>query len=361
MPVQGTPVPVASGGGATQTVDVTRLYEVPQPAKRRSLVVQQGAAQTLYLPLTDRAGDPVDLTDYLGAPYTAGVAIRETTTFDPAMAVLEVAAVESPAADGIVSLALPESIANNPGIYLVEVVITDDTRYPRAVSAGETVTEMTAYSSTVYRITTLDGSSVTRHYDYPAGVSPLVGVGSVTTLKQQLVRNISGVFFSSLYLIVERGLHGVAEIDTYQGSPTLAEIRLHLRDYPEGNLLLDEYEFDAAEVALCAQSCVDYFNEIQPPLAVRYSTKNFPSRYHWREGIIYQLFSIAAHWYRRNRFPYQAGGVQVDDTGREENYLKAMQIYERSWKEWVMREKLRRSMEEAVGSVGSDYAIWRRG
>lgn len=357
MPITGTPVPPPAAGVSTPPTDVTLQYDVPILPKRRSLHLQQGLSREVDVAITDAAGDPVDLSAYSTSPYTVGYAIRETTKSDPGEALWGVASIKSPASDGLVSFTVPEYIAVRPGIYIVEVMITNDTSYPRAATAGEAVTAMEAVSATVYRITTLDGSNVTRTYDYPAGVSPVVGLGTVTVAKQQLVRNVQGVAAVTVYLVVDYGIHGGVD-STLRGAPTMAEVRLHIRDFPEGNLLIDEYEFDVAEVALCAQRCVDYFNEIQPPLNRRFTTNDFPARYHWLEGIVYQLFLIAASWYRRNRMAYQAGGVQIDDTNREQEYLRAAQMHERNWKEWVMREKARMTMEEGVGSFGSDYRSW---
>lgn len=331
---------------------ITELYDRPVPPKKRTLSVPAGSTPTFETIFTDRNGDPVDLTPYASAPYTIASAVREQLS--PSRdALFDVMAIQSPATDGKVRGILSPKTTAVPGIYILEIVITDDTNRPRAVSSGEVVTASGALSSTVWRITTQPLTGPVRNYDYPLTSTPIVAVGTVLTAGQQLVREVVVVLSCTHYLFVEPGLHGVGGERT--GPPSLAEVRLHLRDYPENNMLLDEYEFDESEIALAIVRPIEYFNERPPPLSQRYSTTDFPYRYYWLEGICWQLFLSAANWYRRNRMPYQAGGLAVDDTNKEKEYLQAAQIYGQSYQDWVKLEKVRINMEAGFGCFGSDY------
>lgn len=356
MPVPGTPIGPPSGptpsAPAQTTPDPTRLFETPLPARRRAVSVQQGACSTARFQLLDARGDPYDLTAFTAANYTLAAAVRETLGRSSENAVFDVGTIEVPASSGWVVVPLPRTVTNAAGVYVLETVITDDTDYPRCAADGEVVTAMGALDDDVYRITTN-----ARTYDFATGVVPVVGVDQTLYLKQQLVKDVCIVVANTLYLAVERGVHGTPD-PSNEGPPTLAEVRLHLRDFPESNLLLDEYEFDHAEVLLAAERCVAYFNELRPPLSMRFDTRTFPYRYHWMEGISYLLYRTAAAWHRRNRLPYSAGGVTIDDVGKEREYLQAAQLHEATWKDWARREKLALNIAEGYGSVGSEYS-WR--
>lgn len=150
-------------------------------------------------------------------------------------------------------------------------------------------------------------------------------------------------------LIVERGAR-----DT-KGPPTIAEIRLHLRDSsPVENHLLDNMKFDDAEIALAIERPIQYWNEVPPPLR-KYTTKNFPHRYHWLEAICAQLFLMVAEQMRAGNLTYQAAGVSVNDMDKEQNYEAAAQRRSLEWKEFVKNRKASDNISGCFGGIGSPY------
>lgn len=333
------------------TPETTKLFDTPIPPKRKAVAIQQGTNAYASLQLVDAKGDPLDLSSYYGnASYTVQGNFRDSVPQQDNIQ-WEIGNIVSPGTDGQVTVNIPKWNQNNPGIYILEVAITDDTIYHRASVNGEIVQSITSDTSNL-TITTTSAS-----YLFPVGSSPIVGVGDILIAKQQFVRNVQLVLSNTFYLAIERGLFGTPDQE-YVGPPSIAEVRLHLRDYPENNLLLDEYEFDEAEIAMAAERCIMYFNELMPPIQRKFSTRNFPFRYHWLEGITYYLFMIAANWHRRNRLPYQAGGVSVDDIGKEKDYMQAAMMYEKNWKEWAIRQKVSLNMEEGFAFISSDYS-WR--
>lgn len=348
MPVIATPVGYNPAAPGSYSPVVTNLFEVPVPAKRRSVTIRQAACATVRVQLFSENGDPIDISQVLLDNFTVIAAFREVIRRS-GQTYYATATIEDTGENGYVSFDVPKPVVNNPGIYILEVVVTDDSTYPRCETNGEVVTAITENSTSTVIVTN------SHTYTFPAGSSPLVTVGSVLSLGQQLVAELCLLISNTLSFTVERGLFGRAE-NPYMGPPTLAEVRLHLRDFPETNLLLDDYEFDGAEVALASERCVMFFNESMPPISRKFDTWNFPYRYHWLEGVCYYLFTIAANWHRRNRLPYQAGGVSVDDTSKEKEYLQAAAMHERNWKEWAARQKVSLNMEEGFDTFNSDYS-----
>jgi len=113
---------------------------------------------------------------------------------------------------------------------------------------------------------------------------------------------------------------------------TIAEIRMSIRDIdPEGNFLLDQLEFSRQEIALCMRRCIDYWNEVPPPIAF-YKPTNFPYRYHYSRAVVSQLYFMSAQHKLRNDLSYSAGGVTVQDTL---NYTKYQEMADKLWAEWM--------------------------
>jgi hypothetical protein len=163
----------------------------------------------------------------------------------------------------------------------------------------------------------------------------------------------SCVIFSNMFsLIITRSTFGAMEVG---GPPSIAEIRLHLRDSaPAESYLLDNLMFDDAEIALAITRPVQYWNEVPPPIGI-FTTQSFPFRYHWLEGICANLFMMVAEQFRRNQLNYSAAGLALDDQNKEANYERAGQMRWQAYREWVRAKKAEINLEGAYGEIGSTY------
>jgi hypothetical protein len=292
MPVIGVPL-VITGSSATVSPKVTNLFGIAQLPKMRSVVLNQASAPSIVWTMFDEAGDVVDLTSVAEIEYSVTLAVRDgLATAGQVVTTQDGYITNLPGVDGKITATVPLDIIKTAGIYSAEIAILRDA----------------------------DGAII-----------------------------MSNAF----WLIAERSLFGD---QTYRGPPTLAEVRLHLRDAPEGNRLLDEYEFDPAEIAAAITRCVDWFNEVEPPLQQRYTTITFPFRYHWMEGIVAELFTTAAHYYRRNKFNYSAGGIQVSSIDKEMEYMKAADYHRERWETWARKAKVRANMDDGFFTLGSAYS-----
>jgi hypothetical protein len=157
---------------------------------------------------------------------------------------------------------------------------------------------------------------------------------------------------------VKRGLFGLST-DTGKyglGPPSPEEIRLTLRDSAAAdNYLLDNVEFDGAEIAQAVLRPVQYWNDIPPPLRPALTTKTFPFKEIWLKGIQAYLYRMAANTYRRNRLSYNAGGVAVDDQNKEQEYAAAGSSMLREFQDMVQAKKVEINIAGFSGSVNSQY------
>jgi hypothetical protein len=161
---------------------------------------------------------------------------------------------------------------------------------------------------------------------------------------------------NQFYLAVETGLFGLNY--TRVGPPSLAEIRLELRDSSplENDLLDDSVAFDTSEIVVALRNVVDYWNESLPPIAP-YTTQNFPFRYWWKRGAKAQLFWIAAEWHRKNQAAYSAGGVSFDEHGQKaQQYDQAAQTLWNEYRQWAQQKKISINLDQGWGEFPSPYS-----
>lgn len=158
---------------------------------------------------------------------------------------------------------------------------------------------------------------------------------------------------------VRRGLFGLSS-DTSKrnlGPPSIEEIRLALRDNSAAdNLLLDDLEFDAAEISQAVLRPIQFWNEIPPPIRPMQTTKTFPFKEMWMLGIQSYLLELAAHHYRRNQLSYSAGGVSVDDKNKEQYYARTAEHMRQRFEEMVRAKKIEINISSFSGSVSSAYS-----
>jgi len=101
-----------------------------------------------------------------------------------------------------------------------------------------------------------------------------------------------------------------------EGFITEMDIRRVMRDFPEMNNLLDDFEFTPEEVRTAQTLVVDEWNDMAPSL-VNYTVDNFPFRSIYVRGTIAYLLQMAAISAERNALSYNAGGASINDTGHE--------------------------------------------
>lgn len=164
------------------------------------------------------------------------------------------------------------------------------------------------------------------------------------------------LFSNRLYVVIGRNLwNNHMSSCSPAGPPSIAEVRLHLRDsQADESYLLDNVAFADEEILQAIWLPVQYWNEI-PPNIGSHTTVTFPYRYHWLMAIAGYLFLTVAEQQRRNNLTYSAGGVQVNDQNREPNYEAAAKRRLDEWRAFVRMKKSELNLEMGYGSFGSDY------
>jgi len=166
------------------------------------------------------------------------------------------------------------------------------------------------------------------------------------------------IYSNSCSLFVRRSLFSrkVSDNQFETGPPTIEEIRLSLRDHVAENQLLQNREFDAAEIVQAVVRPLQYWNEIAPAISPAQTTITFPFRELWMQGIQAYLLEIAAHHYRRNHLPYNAGGVAVDDKQKDNPYSQAFLRTKQQFEENCRNKKIEINQQLFYGSISSPYS-----
>ena len=166
------------------------------------------------------------------------------------------------------------------------------------------------------------------------------------------------LFSNQCCTFVRRGLFGLST-DLNQrnfGPPTIEEIRLSLRDNaPEDNLLLDALEFDAAEISQAVLRPIQMWNETPPPIQPLMTTKTFPFREMWLLGIQGYLMDIAANHYNRNHLAYAAGGINVDDKNKFQQYQQKSMALLQQFQNMLRAKKIEINISLFSGTLHSPY------
>lgn len=298
-----TPIvgPVACAGQNVISAPTSKTNGLPNLTKMRAISVNQGQCATIDWQMHDKDGHPVDLSACnLTEEQTLKVVLRlkENMSLGNAKPPVSVDATIVDAENGQVRVELTAKMVSVPGIYYGEMALVNETAE--------------------------DGST------------------------------LCVVFSNTFYVIINRSTFGPGS--QLGGPPSIAEIRLHLRDSsPNESYLLEHLMFDDAEIALAINRPVMYWNETPPPLDAVYNTQNFPFRYHWLEGICANLFLMVAEQFRRNQLQYSAAGLQIDDQNKEGAYERAGQTRWQAYREWVRATKASINLESCYGEVTSSY------
>ena len=292
-----TPVPCA--GQNVISAPVSQINGAPLLTRMRAITISQGQCAMLEWQMHDRDGNPVDLSECASIEELQIVLrLKEQLALGNGREPVQVAATVVEAAAGKVSAQLTKNMVGTPGIYYAE-----------------------------FALISLPAQQVT---------APCV------------------VFSNTFSLIITRSTFD--NLGQSGGPPSMAEIRLHLRDSsPAESFLLDTLMFDDAEIALAIARPVMYWNEIPPPIDAVYNTQSFPFRYHWLEGIAANLFLMVAEQFRRNQLDYSAGGVAVNDQNKEASYERAGQTRWQAYRDWVRATKASINLESCYGEVSSTY------
>lgn len=194
-----------------------------------------------------------------------------------------------------------------------------------------------------------DGTYVTA--ELPAEVYNAPGVYEVEARVQDAA-GADRAFSRALVYVEPSGFGGWRN-----GPPPLDDIRWAIRDYPAANKLLGDYQFSDAEVSLAIVQAVRRFNMAPPLSTLEVRTTTWP-RQAWAnlvDGVLADLFVVAASYYRAGHLPYSAGGVSVDDMAKEKDYLSAQAACQAKWEYWIRMTKSAINIMDGFGSLESPY------
>ena len=134
-----------------------------------------------------------------------------------------------------------------------------------------------------------------------------------------------------------------------RGTLTDVEIRIFLRDHPETNKLLMDFEFTPEEIRTAQTLAVDRWNDT-PPFLNNFSTNDFPFRWAWLVGTTANLLTMAAHKFRRDNLTYTVPGGSIDDQNKAPIYDQAAAVLSAQYQDWMIKTKVHINISQCWGS-----------
>jgi len=178
------------------------------------------------------------------------------------------------------------------------------------------------------------------------------------------VSGTPGVYIASVGIFVSDVLRHVYDVWVYNepsvwsseftpaALPSIKDMQILLRDSsPVENEILNARQFGIEEYAQAAVDTVHLWNNT-PPFLGDLSTINFPSRGIYLKGMKCFLFEALVEWYRKNRLPYTAGGVSVDDMSKLQEYMVAVQKEEQELRVLIQRTKSSLNLAGGFAKLG---------
>lgn len=136
---------------------------------------------------------------------------------------------------------------------------------------------------------------------------------------------------------------------------THEDVRQHLGDFAEENVLLDREEFNDREIDIAIRLAIQDYNST-PPLTqiVNGKTPDILDAV-LMLGILYQLYRGKAAQNARNQLNYSDGGITVATNDRGPFYLQLAQQYKADFDARVPQVKAYLNLNNAYGELSSDY------
>lgn len=284
------------------TPEITVAEGCPVLTKLRNVVTKKGVAAVVEWPLLNAAGKSLDISDCFptvqsqsedGSLSESGEEGRiavRLTTCDERGPILEVDGVVKEAATGTIRFEVPSSAADYAGIYRMSIGV---------YSAGDKL-----------------------------------------------------LFVDDGLLSVERSAFG--DPLEMRGPPTLAEIRMAMRDSAGENNLLRNVEFSNDEIIFSIVRPIADWNETPPPVAPM-TCNTFPWRHNWLKAVCGYLLQTAGFHYVRNKLSASHGGLQVNDKDKDNAYFALAQKFLDDWKLWLQSKKVQINIDSCYGGVDSIY------
>ncbi len=293
-PIEFTPSSIVCTDQTTVNAQVTELYSVPILTKRRALEIRQMQKATLRFIISNYNGDPIDMRSCEDAEIKARFTEAALPSVSDEIGSIETTGVVEDAGAGIITVEVPLNIYRNAGVYWFEIGAFDED-------------DNMLFSNKLYLYvepSTFATGAVLHNYPYPL--------------------------------------------------PDLQEVRIRMRDSgPEENRLLDDYEFDTADICDSLVRTARYWNYAQPPINYYFNTTNYP--FFLPDGYCSMLMEVAARRYLRNHLPYQAGGIAVDDQNKYKQYLEMSQLMWQNYTQFIKAKKVQINCDAAFGTINSSY------
>lgn len=140
-------------------------------------------------------------------------------------------------------------------------------------------------------------------------------------------------------------------------SVTPGDVQRFLRDYPDFNILLKNFQFDPEDVNAAMRFAISEFNAMTPISS--FTQNNFPNEWVLLLGTAAHLCLSESFLQLRNQVTYQDGDVAVGIDDKHSAYMALQRALKADWKDVAKKYKQQKNMEACYGSLSSGYRYLR--
>lgn len=131
-------------------------------------------------------------------------------------------------------------------------------------------------------------------------------------------------------------------------------LRLFLRDTPELNRLILDYESDEELLTFAIEMAISDWNSTTPVLGST-NIGNYPSLYLLMHGSVIQILKTQGLYQARNELNYSAGGSSFIRSNKSNYYLTWMTTFANEYAIKVRNLKIQRNVARGWGGAHSEY------
>lgn len=134
------------------------------------------------------------------------------------------------------------------------------------------------------------------------------------------------------------------------------DLRIYIGDKPVHNRLEEGTELSDEKIRLAVRLFVDHFNNHPPPLATKYTVRDFPDSHLMFQGTMIEMMKMAGILKSRNHLNFQDSGAAFTVNDKGQDYMNWIQTFMQSFQRNMEQVKSSLNAEEGFDQIQSPEA-----
>lgn len=145
-----------------------------------------------------------------------------------------------------------------------------------------------------------------------------------------------------------------SEVARQRMNKALKYLRFFLRDTPQLNRLIRDYELGEEELRFCIDMAISDYNTTMPPTP-RKTIETYPSLWLLMHGAAINALKMAGMEQSRNELNYQSGGSSFSRSNKTRHYQSWLSLFQNEYEQKKRALKIANNVKRGYGEVFSEY------